>query len=245
VQCGGSTRISNLLHAAFLLVFLTLGMRFIAQIPMAALAGVTAWMGARLLDWSTWRRLRKIAARGCHGIRHHRCSGVGGERRCGGRHRLFVLCGAESLVALVHSPLRLGRQAVGDMNGAAQVKKVYGKAGFCVVPEIDRPPKTIIDQLAEFPVSIIGDGMGRRGIMDPGLKALNRDVKMCGPAVTVETRAADNLMVHAALKWPSQATCRCEHPWNLSAGIWGEITTRMAIRKGWRSGDGWIGSRQP
>jgi SulP family sulfate permease len=60
VQCGGSTRISNLLHAALLLVFLTLGMRFIAQIPMAALAGVTAWMGARLLDWSTWRRLRKM-----------------------------------------------------------------------------------------------------------------------------------------------------------------------------------------
>jgi SulP family sulfate permease len=60
VQCGGSTRMSNLLHAAFLLAFLTLGMRFIAQIPMAALAGVTAWMGARLLDWSAWRRLPKM-----------------------------------------------------------------------------------------------------------------------------------------------------------------------------------------
>lgn len=57
VQCGGSSRISNLLHAIFLVAFLTLGMRFIAQIPMAALAGVTAWVGARLLDWSTWRRI--------------------------------------------------------------------------------------------------------------------------------------------------------------------------------------------
>jgi sulfate permease, SulP family len=60
VLCGGSTRISNLLHAVFLLAFLTLGTRFIAQIPMAALAGVTAWMGARLLDWSTWRRLPRM-----------------------------------------------------------------------------------------------------------------------------------------------------------------------------------------
>ncbi len=60
VQCGGSTRISNLLHAVFLLAFLMLGTRFIAQIPMAALAGVTAWVGGRLLDWSTWRRLRKM-----------------------------------------------------------------------------------------------------------------------------------------------------------------------------------------
>jgi sulfate permease, SulP family len=60
VQCGGTTRISNLLHAVFLLGFLTLGTRFIAQIPLAALAGVAAFTGARLLDWSTWRRLPKM-----------------------------------------------------------------------------------------------------------------------------------------------------------------------------------------
>jgi SulP family sulfate permease len=60
VQCGGSTRLSNFLHACFLLGFLTLGSHFIAQIPLAALAGVTAFVGARLLDWGTWRRLRKM-----------------------------------------------------------------------------------------------------------------------------------------------------------------------------------------
>jgi len=121
------------------------------------------------------------------------------------------------------------------LNGETQVNnghKVYGKAGFCIVPEIDRPPKAIVEQLAEFPVSIIGDGMGRQGIMDPGLKALNRDFKMCGPAVTVETRAADNLMVHAALKLaqPGDVLVVNAHG-DLSAGIWGEITTRMALRK--------------
>jgi len=57
VQCGGTTRISNLLHAGFLVAFLLLGGRFIAQVPLAALAAVTAWTGARLLEWSTWRRL--------------------------------------------------------------------------------------------------------------------------------------------------------------------------------------------
>ena len=60
VQCGGTTRISNLLHAVFLLGFFTLGTRFIAQIPLTALAGVTAFTGARLLDWSTWGRLHKM-----------------------------------------------------------------------------------------------------------------------------------------------------------------------------------------
>ena len=60
VQCGATTPISNVIHAAFLVGFLTFGTHFLAQIPLAALAGVTAWMGARLLDWSTWRRLRKM-----------------------------------------------------------------------------------------------------------------------------------------------------------------------------------------
>ena len=57
VQCGGTTRVSNLMHAGFLVGFLLLGGRFIAQVPLAALAAVTAWTGARLLEWSTWRRL--------------------------------------------------------------------------------------------------------------------------------------------------------------------------------------------
>jgi SulP family sulfate permease len=60
VQCGGTTRMSNLMHGFILLGFLTLGSAFISQIPLAALAGVTAWMGFRLLDWSTWRRLAKM-----------------------------------------------------------------------------------------------------------------------------------------------------------------------------------------
>ncbi|HLH45050.1 MAG TPA: SulP family inorganic anion transporter [Bryobacteraceae bacterium] len=60
VRCGGTTRMSNLLHAAFLFLFVKLGSGFLAHIPLAALAGVTAWMGACLLDWSTWRRLSKM-----------------------------------------------------------------------------------------------------------------------------------------------------------------------------------------
>src|SRR5437660_830270 len=36
---------------------------FVSHIPIPALAGVTAWMGICLLDWSAWRRLmRRIDA---------------------------------------------------------------------------------------------------------------------------------------------------------------------------------------
>ncbi len=60
VRCGATTRVSNILHAVFLLAFFEMGSNFVARIPIPALAGVTAWMGICLLDWSTWRRLPKM-----------------------------------------------------------------------------------------------------------------------------------------------------------------------------------------
>lgn len=60
VRCGGSTRLSNLWHAAVLAAVLGWGAGALAHIPLAALAGVTAWMGFCLLDWSTWRRLPRM-----------------------------------------------------------------------------------------------------------------------------------------------------------------------------------------
>jgi len=60
VRCGGSTRVSNFLHAVFLLGLVGYGSGVIARIPLAALAGVTAYVGIGLLEWSTWRRLPRM-----------------------------------------------------------------------------------------------------------------------------------------------------------------------------------------
>ncbi len=60
VRCGGTTRMSNLIHAVFLVLLIWLGGGIVSHIPMPALAGVTAWMGFCLLDWSAWRRLPKM-----------------------------------------------------------------------------------------------------------------------------------------------------------------------------------------
>jgi sulfate permease, SulP family len=60
IRCGATTRLSNLLHAAFLCMFLWFGAGIVARVPLAALAGVTAWMGFNLLDWSTWHRLPRM-----------------------------------------------------------------------------------------------------------------------------------------------------------------------------------------
>ena len=39
---------------------LAVGAGFVANIPIPAIAGVSAWMGLCLLDWSAWRRLPKM-----------------------------------------------------------------------------------------------------------------------------------------------------------------------------------------
>jgi SulP family sulfate permease len=60
IRCGASTRFSNIMHAVFLLVFLTVLSGTISHIPISALAGVTAWMGLTLMAWGTWARLPKM-----------------------------------------------------------------------------------------------------------------------------------------------------------------------------------------
>jgi SulP family sulfate permease len=61
VRCGGTSRISNLAHAVVLLAILWMGSGFVSHMPIPAIAGVTAWMGLCLLDWSAWRRLPKMS----------------------------------------------------------------------------------------------------------------------------------------------------------------------------------------
>jgi sulfate permease, SulP family len=60
VRCGGTTRLSNFLHALFLLILVVFGSGLLARVPLAALSGVTAYVGLSLLEWSTWRRLHRM-----------------------------------------------------------------------------------------------------------------------------------------------------------------------------------------
>ena len=111
-------------------------------------------------------------------------------------------------------------------------QKIYGKPGFCIVTGVDRPPREALERLSRFPAAIIGDGMRARGIMQFGIKPLHRDSRICGPAITVESQAADNLMIHAGLRLAQQGDVLVVSTHgDLTAGVWGELTTRMAIRK--------------
>ncbi|MDH5235370.1 MAG: RraA family protein [Gemmatimonadota bacterium] len=74
-----------------------------------------------------------------------------------------------------------------------------GKLGFRVLPS---PPPLAADLVARFrglTSSTLADAMGRFNFMDPAIRSRS-GLPLCGLAVTVNARPADNLMVHKALQ---------------------------------------------
>ena len=68
-----------------------------------------------------------------------------------------------------------------------------------VIRDIERVDRSIIDEAASFPSSILADVAGRRGALSGRIQPLAPTMKFAGPAVTVEVRPGDNLMIHAAM----------------------------------------------
>ncbi len=68
-----------------------------------------------------------------------------------------------------------------------------------IVREFERVSADLVSQAARFASSILADVAGRRGGMHGRVAPLDRASRFCGPALTVEVRPGDNLMIHAAM----------------------------------------------
>ena len=65
--------------------------------------------------------------------------------------------------------------------------------------DFERVDSDTVRAASAFAASILADVAGRRGAMDGRIAALMPSMRVCGPAFTVEVRAGDNLMIHAAM----------------------------------------------
>jgi regulator of RNase E activity RraA len=74
-----------------------------------------------------------------------------------------------------------------------------GKLGFRVLPAPPRLGDELLKRFAGLTSTTLADAMGRFNFMDEGIRSRS-GLRLCGLAVTVNTRAADNLMVHKALE---------------------------------------------
>lgn len=65
--------------------------------------------------------------------------------------------------------------------------------------DFERVSPDIVKRASAFAASILADVAGRRGTLDGRIAPLSPTMRMAGPAFTVEVRAGDNLMIHAAM----------------------------------------------
>lgn len=108
-----------------------------------------------------------------------------------------------------------------------------GSLGFGFVSEIERPRSEIVAAFRGFATANVADVLGRFGGMRPDIKAIKEGVGLCGPAITVKLRPADNLMLHKAVDLAHAGDVLVvETGGNCTNAPWGELLTLSALKKG-------------
>jgi RraA family protein len=68
-----------------------------------------------------------------------------------------------------------------------------------VIRDIQRVDPELVARAAQFPSSILADVAGRRGALCSRIIPLAPTMRLAGPALTIDVRPGDNLMIHAAM----------------------------------------------
>ncbi|WP_342129231.1 RraA family protein [Hydrogenophaga sp. OTU3427] len=102
-----------------------------------------------------------------------------------------------------------------------------------VVRHIERVDAEVVAQAAKFPSSILADVAGRRGALHGRIAPLAPSMRFAGPAITVEVRPGDNLMIHAAMAIAQPGdVIVVDGKGDLSSALMGEIMSQQCVALG-------------
>lgn len=88
-------------------------------------------------------------------------------------------------------------------------------------------------QLRDLGTATIYEAQGAKGALDSGMKPIDPTVRMAGPALTVDARPADNLILHyAVLKAKPGDVLVVDAKAFMEAGPWGDVLTLQAMKLG-------------
>jgi 4-hydroxy-4-methyl-2-oxoglutarate aldolase len=88
-------------------------------------------------------------------------------------------------------------------------------------------------QLRDLGTATIYEAQGAKGALDSGMKPIDPTVRLAGPALTVDARPADNLILHyAVLKAKPGDVLVVDAKAFMEAGPWGDVLTLQAMKLG-------------
>ena len=103
------------------------------------------------------------------------------------------------------------------------------RLGFRILPTPPRLDDALVRAFQGMASSNVADAMGRFGFMDPGIQSRS-GLPVCGIAVTVNARPADNLMIHKALQLAQVGdVIVVSTGGNLANAVFGELMCRTAV----------------
>jgi regulator of RNase E activity RraA len=102
-----------------------------------------------------------------------------------------------------------------------------------VIRDIERVAPEIVAAAAQYPSSILADVAGRRGALGGRIAPLAPSMKFAGPAITVEVRPGDNLMIHAAMAIAKPGdVIIVDGKGDLNSALIGEIMSQQCVALG-------------
>lgn len=102
-----------------------------------------------------------------------------------------------------------------------------------VIRHIERVDPAVVAEAAQYPSSILADVAGRRGALSGRIAPLAPSMRFAGPAITVEVRPGDNLMIHAAMAIAQPGdVIVVDGKGDLSSALMGEIMSQQCVALG-------------
>ena len=93
--------------------------------------------------------------------------------------------------------------------------------------------QAIYEALRALGAATVYEAQGAKGALDSGIKPIDPASRLVGPALTVDTRPADNLMLHyALLKARPGDVLVVDAKGFVEAGPWGDVLTAAALHAG-------------
>jgi 4-hydroxy-4-methyl-2-oxoglutarate aldolase len=93
-------------------------------------------------------------------------------------------------------------------------------------------PEKIVE-LRELGAATVYEAQGAKGALDSGIKPIDPTSRLAGPALTVDARPADNLILHyAVLQARPGDVLVVDAKGFMEAGPWGDVLTIQAMKRG-------------